>query len=78
MGIWTSFVSSCLFLASIKKYYVVSSVSFSAATRLAYDTYLDTYRTYADVTFFSEVPAYDLFQLLCVLSTMFLLVFLLR
>ena len=53
--------------------YDVSSVSVSAVTRLACDirsnTYLDMYFTYTDVTslFLSEV--FDLFQLLCELSS---------
>ena len=49
ISIWTSFVSSCLFLVGTM--YAVSSVSVSAATRLAYDMYGDTYYTYADLTF---------------------------
>ena len=48
IGVWTSFVSSCLFLVGIM-YYAVSSVSVSTATRLAYVMYLDS--TYADLTF---------------------------
>ena len=47
ISIWTSYVPSCLFVAGTW-YYAGSSVSVSAATRLAYDMYLDTY---ADLTF---------------------------
>ena len=43
ISIWTSFVSACIFVVGAT--YAVSSVSVSAATRLAYsyDTYLDAY-----------------------------------
>ena len=41
----------------------------SGATRLAYDMYLDTY---ADLTFVFLSEVYDLFQLLCVLSSVFI------
>ena len=40
ISIWTSFVSSCVFLMG---YSAVSSISVSAATRLAYEMCLDTY-----------------------------------
>ena len=61
----------CFILSFSCGYYAVSSVSVSAATRLAHDAYLDLHFTYADLTFlfFSEV--YDLFQLFCVLSSVF-------
>ena len=50
------------------RYYAVSSVSVSVATRVAYDVYL--IRAYADLNFFlSEVC--DLFQLLGVFSPVF-------
>ena len=57
-------VSSCLFLVGTM--YAVSSVSVSAATRLAYDMYGDTYYTYADLTFNFCLKYMILFQLLCV------------
>ena len=53
-------------------YYAVSSVSVSAATRLAYDTYFEVFiliRTYADLTFLFLSEVYDLFQLLCLFSS---------
>ena len=50
-------------------YYAISSVSVSAATRLAYDMRYILIPTYADLNslFLSEV--YDLFQLLCILTS---------
>ena len=57
-------------------YHAVSSVSVSAATRLAYDHMLCILiRTYADLTFLFWSEVYDLFQLLCVLSSAFYFVF---
>ena len=50
-------------------YYAVSSVSVSAATRLAYDTYFEVFiliRTYADLTFLFLSEVYDLFQLVII------------
>ena len=56
--------------------YPRSSVSVSAATRLAYlvwyNTYLDMYYTYADLIFIFLSEAYDLFQLVCVLFCFYL------
>ena len=55
------------------EYYAVSSVSVSAATRLAHDRYLDIcVYTYADLTFLFLSEVYDWFQLLCVLSCVFI------
>ena len=52
-------------------YYAVSSVSVAAAIRFAYDIYVSWYvRTLIWPFFWSEV--YDLFQLLCVLSYVFI------
>ena len=51
------------------QWFAVASVSVSAATRLAYDMICILVRTYADLTFFSLSKVYDLFQLLCVLSS---------
>ena len=47
LSIWTSFVSSCLFLVGTQ-HYDVSSVSVSAANHSAYGMYL--IRTYADLS----------------------------
>ena len=62
--------------------YAVSSVSVSAGTRLAYENDLIRIliRTYADLAFFFFLSdeAYDLFQLLRVISSGFFLFFLLR
>ena len=63
---------ACFILSFSCRYNAVSSVSVSAATRLAYDTCLDMYYAYADLTFFF-VLRYDLVQLLCVLASVFYL-----
>ena len=60
-------------------YYAVSSVSVSAATRLAYDMYIYILRsmyldTYADFTFLVLSEVYDLFHLLCIISCFFVCV----
>ena len=47
-------------------YYAVSSVSVSAATRLAYDMYLDTYVHWSHF-FLSLSEVFDLFELSCLL-----------
>ena len=52
----------------------VSSVSVSAATRLACGIYLGTCNMYTDLTVLFSSEVYDLFQLLCALS-LFLFVF---
>ena len=72
----------CFILSFSCGYYAVSSVSVSAATRLAYDIIYRQcilIRTHADLTFlyFCLRYVYDLFQLLRVLSSV-LFVFLLR
>ena len=55
--------SVCFILSFSCGYYAVSSVSVSAATRLAYDMYIDTDVRTLISTFFCLV-LYDLFQLL--------------
>ena len=62
----------CFILSFSCGYYAVSSVSVSAATRLAYDNICILIRTYADLTFFFLSEFYDLFQLFCVLSCVFI------
>ena len=62
----------CFILSSSCGYYAVSSVSVSAATRLAYDTWLDMYYMYADLTFLFLSEVYDLFQLLCIIFCFYL------
>ena len=69
ISIWTSFVFILFFSCG---YYAVSSVSVSAATRLAYDMICILIRTYADLPFLFLSEVYDLFQLLCVLSCGFI------
>ena len=49
-----------------------SSISVSAATRLEYEYICILIRTYADLTFVFLSEVYDLFQLLCVLSSVFI------
>ena len=56
-------------MAFVSSFYTVSSVSVSVATRLAYATYL--IRTYADLNFYFLSEVYDLFHLLCVISSVF-------
>ena len=54
-------------------YYAVSSGSVSAATRLAYSYDICILiRTCADLTFLFLSEVYDLFNLLCVLSSVFI------
>ena len=71
----------CFILSFSCGYYAVSSVSVSAATRLAYIILRTSYeifiliRTHADLTFFILSEVYDLFQFLCVLSFLCLVVF---
>ena len=62
----------CFILSFSCGYYAVSSVSVSAATRLAYDMICILIRTYADLPFLFLSEVYDLFQLLCVLSCGFI------
>ena len=52
-------------------YYAVSSVSVSAAVRIAYD--MNLIRTYADLTVLSLSEGYDLFQFLSALPSVYLL-----
>ena len=66
----------CFILPFFLWYYAISSVSLSAATRLAHDICTPyilciLIRTYADITFLFLSEVYDLFQLLCVLSSVF-------
>ena len=63
---------ACFILSFSCGYYSVSSVSVSAATRFPYDMYICiVIRTYADLTFLFQSGAYNLFQLLCELSLVF-------
>ena len=75
ISIWTVFVFHPVFSCGYS--YAVSSVSVSAATRLAYDIYNISYiciliRRYADLTFVFSSEVYDLFQLLCALFSVFI------
>ena len=77
ISIWTSFVFILSFSCG---YYAVSSLSVSAATRLAYYTwyipgmYVSWYVTYADLTFSFLSEVYALLQLLCVPVSSFVLI----
>ena len=72
-SIWGAFAFILSFSCG---YYAVSSVSVSAATRLAYshDIYICVLiRTYADLTFLFLSEVYDLFQLLlCIIFGFYL------
>ena len=61
----------CFILSFSCGYHAVSSVSVSAATRLAYDMYLDTYVRCSHLSIFL-FEVYDLFQLSCVSSSVFI------
>ena len=63
----------CFTLSSCVSLWVlaVSSVSVSAATRLAHDMYLDAYVRWSQLLIFVWGTVSDLFQLLCILSSVF-------
>ena len=66
----------CFILSFSRGCYAVSSVFVSVATRLAYRMRCILIRTHADLTYLFLSEVYDLFQLLCVVSSVFYFVFL--